>query len=72
MKSNGSGLTFEERDVVMIKRLIGLINQSKFNLDPSQIVQAAEALVWIQRDLIKEMEANIFEVKKVIDTKKVK
>jgi len=70
MNSNGSGLTFSEHDVNMAKRLIGLMNQTKFNLDANQMVLGAEAMLWLQRDLVKNMQDNIFEVNKVIDTKK--
>jgi len=72
MQSNGSGLTFSDSDVTMLKRVIGLINQSKYTLDPLQMCQAAEALLWMQRDLLKGIEENIMEIKKVIDTKKGK
>jgi hypothetical protein len=70
MNSNGSGVTFSEHDLVMAKRIIGLMNQVKYTLDPLQIVQGAEAIMWFQRDLLKSIEENIMEVKKVINTKK--
>lgn len=72
MESNGSGLTFTENDLIMAKRIIGLLNSTKFNLDPLQMVQGAEALVWLQRDLVKGISDNIMEFKRNINPTPVK
>jgi hypothetical protein len=67
MQNLGGGVTFSENDHEMAKLVLGLINQAKYTLAPQQILQAAQALNWY-RQLVEAVEANIFEIKKVVNT----
>lgn len=66
MESSGNGVTFSENDIKLCQSVIGLLNKASFNLSAAQAIEAAQALVWIQRDLIKIMNDNVMELKRVI------
>ncbi len=64
MECSGGGVTFDDNDLVMAKRIWGLLSSVKFSLDVQQTVQAAEALKWYT-SLAPMMENNILEIKKI-------
>lgn len=64
MKSTGFGLTFEELDLVMAKRVKDLLNTFDYKFEGAlQVVQSSEAIVWFFKELVPKLEKNIFEMK---------
>lgn len=70
MENSGSGVTFSEHDTVMIRKVIGLLNKAKFDgVSATQIMEASETLFWLRDSLLKHMDENVMELKKVVDPK---
>lgn len=70
MESSGSGVTFSESDVAQCQKVIGLLSKADFKLGAAQVIEAAQALIWLQKDLLKAMNDNVMELKRVIQPPK--
>ena len=65
MEVSGNGATFLDQDIVMAKRILGMLIKGKFDLGAQEIVHASESLQWCQNTLLPAMEQCAFEIKKV-------
>lgn len=66
METTGNGMTFTDRDIIMAKRVIGLMTKGrKFELELKEISMATDALRWFESELLPGMEQCVLEIKKV-------
>lgn len=69
MENSGGGVTFTEKDLVLAKRIAAMIDAADFKVGGVELIKSAEAVVWYVRDLMKHIEANILEVRKLTKAK---
>jgi hypothetical protein len=63
-------MSFTEEDKQkMIEFLNLLTNHAKFNVSTQELAQYFKALVHVQSKILPKIEANIFEVKRIIENK---
>lgn len=61
MQSSGSGLTFTDHDVKMVRVVVGLLSRATFkDLDVSTVSEASGALKWIE-ELVKQVKDNVLD-----------
>lgn len=61
MQSSGSGLTFTDHDVKMVRVVIGLLSRAKFqDLEASGVVEGSQALGWIN-ELVQGVKDNVLD-----------
>lgn len=65
MELSGNGATFLELDVVMAKRILGMLTKAEFKFNAQETIYAGEAMMWFQNTLIPSMEKCVLEIKKV-------
>jgi hypothetical protein len=65
MEVSGNGVTFTDQDILMAKRIIGMLTKGKFDLSAQEIVYASESMQWMQNTLLPNMEKCVLEIKKV-------
>lgn len=62
MEYTGNGAVFSDTDLTMCKRLVGLLNNGRFTLDAKQTLEAAQAMTWLTKSMLKAIEDNVKEL----------
>lgn len=74
MQSSGSGLTFTDHDLKMVRVIMGLLSRATFKeLDAGSVSEGSNAFRWIE-ELAKSMKDNVldYSTAKIIEPPKEK
>ena len=65
-----TGMNFDEEDKKKVVEFLNLVGKhAKFNLDTVELIQYFKVLSHMQQKIIPKIDANILEVKRVIEAK---
>ena len=64
-----SDMRFTEEDKQKLVEFLNLVaKHAKFNLDTSEVIQYFKSLSYMQQRILSKIDANIFEVKRVVES----
>jgi len=64
-----SDMRFNEEDKQKLVEFLNLVaKHARFNLDTSELIQYFKNLSYMQQRILPKIEANIFEIRRVVET----